>query len=132
MSQKSIASFGDVRAVMEKAAAAPKGIRYRLQTWGSAVNFRQRCYRFRKAELDLVRDRMGMVPGLPITTPYDSLEITIENDEGTKLIKKPTRPSAHYDIVLKHREITGQLLDLDGEILPEEEPKPQIGGLELD
>lgn len=111
-------AFSDVQQIMEEAIARG-GVRFRVSSWGKAVNMRQRCYRFRKAQQKLAREQLGFVPGVPISTPFDSLEITIEDQLGAKLIQRPTETKAKFDLVLRHREPDGEFLSLDGTDLPE-------------
>lgn len=46
---QSILSHEDVRSAMDRALDSENGIRITLKSLGAAINFRQRCYRFRAA-----------------------------------------------------------------------------------
>jgi len=123
-------AFSDVQSVMDQAAARPSGLRYRTESWGQAINFRQRAYRFRKEQQRIARETFGMVPGYISTTPYDDLELFITDSRGTKLRSKPEERSPFYDVVIRHREAAGQILDIDtGEEINLHEP-PE--GLDLE
>ena len=106
-------AFSDVQEVMDRASLNPNGLRYRLKTWGQTVNFRQRCYRFRKAQQKLAREELGFVPGIASTTRYDDLEITIMNSHGEQQIKKPTLHYDYFDVVIRHRELQGEIIEQD-------------------
>lgn len=106
-------AFTDVQQVMDQAALRPTGLRYRLKRWGEAVNFRQRCYKFRAAAQRHAREQFGLVPGYIASTPYDSLELRIEDDRGVRMQNKPTPGSKFFDVVIRHREAHGEVLDID-------------------
>lgn len=106
-------AFADVQQVMDKAAERPSGLRYRLHTYGAAVNFRQRCYKFRVKQQEHMKESYGMVPGYLPTTPYDDLEIAIESPSGERLKRRPTEHFKFYDVVFRHREPQGLMLDVE-------------------
>lgn len=122
-------AFADVQVVMDRAAESPSGIRYRLPHWGQIINFRQRCYRFRVQQQKLARVSFGEVPGFFPTTPYDDLELWIEDSTGQKVRNKPLEPHPYFDLVIRHRQVRGQILDLDEYI---ELEGPRRDSLELD
>jgi hypothetical protein len=102
---------------MQKAVETD-GLRYRVSSWGKAVNFRQRCYTYRSRLRRLAEKRMGEVPGMEPSIPEDSITIRIEDMDGFNWSSK--RPplsnrAENYDVVLAHRAIDGQTLTLSGE-----------------
>lgn len=122
-------AFSDVQEVMERAALNPRGLRYRLKSWGQTINFRQRCYRFRKAQQKLAREELGFVPGVASTTRYDDLELFILNSRGEPQITRPTVHYEYFDIVIRHREPQGEIIEEDYD--QEEPPIPSSLNLNL-
>lgn len=133
-------SYGDVRPIMESAAESMRGVRYRLSSFGAAINFRMRCYMFRRAAQDLAAEQLGPVPGIAASTPYDSLSISIEDQHGCSWNRRPENLQEHpyFDVVLRHNAPKGQLLDADGNEIaldfegPENTVEPVGSGLDLD
>lgn len=72
--KSSPAAYPDCQKVMEMALENP-GLIVRFNTVGRAVNFKQRCYRYRTALRELLLEQQGDIPGLPIETPYDAMII---------------------------------------------------------
>ena len=112
-------AYSDVRRVLD-AAVAHDGAIYRLDNFGAAFNFRQRCYQYRSA----VRKRMVeeiQVPGYDPVTAYDSFVIRIQTPTGELLHVKPQEykddPSLMQRPHAVHIAITsqGELVDLNGD-----------------
>lgn len=99
-------SYGDVIPILQLAASRPDGVRYRLASYGKAVNFRQRCYRYRAQ----VRKAQA-IGELILSTPYDDLVISLETPDGRQVLEKIVGP---VDVVISHQQITGELLDGEG------------------
>lgn len=74
----SLASFEDVRDLLDRALASERGIKTNARTNGEAIHLRQRCYRFRV--LDRQNNEKLYEPGHPqhATSPYDGLKIQVE------------------------------------------------------
>ena len=108
-------AYADVQEVMERAVEADTGLRYRLPSYGSAVNFRQRCYRFRSMQQQMLYKQVGNVPGAMLTTPYDDLELLITDTKGKRINRKThtSNPAAPHDVVIRHRTPSGEILPLD-------------------
>jgi len=69
-------SYPDVLQAFDKALESERGVRITLASPGKAINFRQRCYKFRL--LDRARNAQVYPQGhhLHMTSPYDSLVIS--------------------------------------------------------
>jgi len=132
-------TLNDVRLIMEAAAKDPRGIVFRVATYGKAVNLRMLCYRWRKQQRELEKERLGEVPGLLPQDPYGTLVITLEQPLGIKIINKADcNPAKPVDVVIQHAQIEGQALDMDGNPIElenalDDEPNTYIdNGLGLD
>lgn len=80
---EAIASYDDVRTLLDQAIASEKGIRIHLETPAACIHLRHRAYAFRK--MDRRNNREIFPPGhiQHGKSPYDSLMLTIE---GTDLL----------------------------------------------
>lgn len=83
MSRKrdSLAAYGDVQFVMEKALEIP-GLRATFETSGRATHFKQRCNQYRNLLRKLESERLGAIPGQNAQTAFDVLVIRTVNAEG--------------------------------------------------
>lgn len=111
MSAKSgnLGAYTDCKAVMEKARETP-GLTVRFKTPGSAQNFRQRCYRFRKLLHEM--QASSTIGFLATETPYDNL-----------VLRMPEPTAVRFDhTTLEAEEIT----DADGNPITVEIPKGSI------
>jgi hypothetical protein len=126
-------SYTDVIPILDAALRSERGIRYRLPTWGKALNFRQRCYRFRARYREEEKQRLGNIPGIIPRSPYDSLFIQIESPAGENYTQScPEELKASpFDVVIKEMVPDGQLLDEDGNPI-ELHAEHQIDNLGLD
>ena len=70
-------SYPDVQAAFDKALESPRGVRLTFPTPGKAINFRQRCYKFRL--LDRGENSKIYPPGHShhMTSQYDGLVFTL-------------------------------------------------------
>ncbi len=127
MPNQPTSSYSDVAPIMKAASEQEAGLLYRLPTYNQAVNFRQRCYRWRKNMLKLAAQQMGEVPGLEPSTAYDSLQLTIVNGAGETIRSRPDNPQDPHAVKFIHAEPTGELLDLDGNPLTLTSPTPGLG-----
>lgn len=76
------AAYSDVRQIMDLAIQKP-GLRYRLKTYGAAVNFKQRCYNYRNLCREMVAETLLNLPGTRAETVYDILVIRQTDETGT-------------------------------------------------
>jgi len=97
------ASFNDVKFVMDLALQKP-GLQYVLKTYGAAVNFKQRCNKYRNLVRDMVAESLAGSPGFRAETAYDPLVI---HQCGADL--KPDRKGCI--LVFHHQEVEGTLID---------------------
>lgn len=124
--KSSPAAYPDCQKVMEMALENP-GLIVRFNTVGRAVNFKQRCYRYRTALRELLLEQQGNIPGLPIETPYDAMIIQhVEREEKepgklytTSKVLKFTFPKQDFKLELP-----------DGTEIEDEDET--ISGLDLD
>jgi hypothetical protein len=70
--------FEDCRKALEAALAAPYGIKIQRTTQGQAVNFRQRCYIYRKMMKKLSMQSTSEDDPNFGFSPYDALKISYE------------------------------------------------------
>jgi len=80
---KSPAAYQDCEQVMNKALDNP-GMIVTFPTVGAAINFRQRCYRYRNIVRALNEEVTALVPGRAAVTAYDVLVIRHHNLEPGK------------------------------------------------
>lgn len=118
---KSPAAFDDCRRVLDQALQSP-GMVAEFETTGAAVNFRQRCYRYRNILRDLDFERKGGVPGLEIVSAYDDVVIRFI-DIPTKPDGKSARVSNKLRFDLNSKNAV-RLLDADGTEIEVETPTP--------
>lgn len=107
MSQKrhSPAAYADVKYVMDMAVKKP-GLIYKCKTVGAAVNFKQRCNRYRNMLREIEAEMAGDTPGFRPQTAYDILVIRQQSADG-----QPSKQGAV--LVFDHEEPTGTLIDPD-------------------
>lgn len=94
--------------------ATEKGrLRYRVRSHGQAVSLRQRAYKWRKRQLELTADRLGEIPGIPPTTPYDVFTISIRDPDDNYIPpgQKGTPPGEYFDLVFYIREAGGVVIE---------------------
>lgn len=128
-------SFSDVLPIINEAASRERGVRFRVPSWGKAVNFRQRCYAYRAREQRAAEQRAREIPGLESSTIYDTLTIAIEDIYGTRYGpgNRPENKAQPFDVVISHREAIGTLLDADGQaITPTSQPPDDVIGWDLE
>ena len=68
------AAYNDVRYVLDIAVKTP-GITYEFATSGKAVNFRQRCNRYRNLMRQMSAELLADTPGARAQTAYDCIVI---------------------------------------------------------
>lgn len=115
--RSSPSAYSDVKFVMDLALEKP-GLRYECESPGKAVNFKQRCNRYRNLLRDMAQETIMHVPGQRAETAYDTLvirqvNVSAESDRrGTILVFEHHRPE-------------GRIID------PEtgQEIKPEFGSL---
>ena len=120
----SLVGLADCKAVMDAAVEHP-GLQYELPTVGAAINFRQRCYRFRKLMLEIEATRIGSELGA--STKYDILVIRHINLPAgiNERTGKPWTTSRWLQF--DHKTVFGKLHFPDGtEGQVEIEPPPPI------
>ena len=96
-------SYGDVKYVMDIAIKKP-GLIYKLATPGQAVNFKQRCNRYRNMLREQQEELYAGVPGQRASTTYDALVIRQTNPE-----QQPDRKGQW--LIFDHQEVSGELID---------------------
>lgn len=100
---KSPAAYGDVKFILDLAVQKP-GLQYVLKTSGAAVNFKQRCNKYRNLVRDMAAETVQNIPGYRAETAYDILVIR-QVDE--KLV-----PDRHgCTIMFEHQQISGTIID---------------------
>jgi hypothetical protein len=121
MKRDSLVGLADCKAVMDAAVDHP-GLQYELPTIGAAINFRQRCYRFRKLMLEIEAERIGSELGA--STKYDVLVIRhINLPEGINAnTGKPFTASRWLQF--DHKTVFGKLHFPDGTESEIEAPPP--------
>jgi len=104
MSKKdqSPSAYGDVKYVMDLALDKP-GLRYELTTPGRAINFKQRCNKYRNLLREMAAE-MAAIPGHRPETAYDCLVIKQQNLEGV-----PDRKGTV--LVFDHHKPEGRIID---------------------
>lgn len=75
------ASYRDCHFVME-AAINRDGLQYVCSTVGAAINFKQRCNRYRSELRRLDAERMAHIPGYSPESPFDALRVRQVNAFG--------------------------------------------------
>ena len=100
---KSPASYNDVKYVLDL-AVEKDGLQYHLKTPGAAVNFKQRCNKYRNLIRDMAQEQVKDIPGYRAETAYDPIVIKQVNSE--------LKPDRHGMILLfQHQQIEGSLID---------------------
>jgi hypothetical protein len=110
-------AYGDVKFVMDLALNKP-GLRYECDSAGKAINFKQRCNRYRNLLRDMAQEAVLHVPGQRAETAYDILVIRQVNAEG-----ESDRRGAV--LVFEHHKPEGRIIDPETGL----EIKPQIESL---
>lgn len=100
---QSPASFGDVKFVMDMALEKP-GLRYVLKTPGMAVNFKQRCNKYRNLMREMAAETLVGLPGSRAETAYDTLVIKQIGEDGL-----PARDGTI--LLFEHQQVEGTLID---------------------
>lgn len=112
--QYSPAAYGDVKFVLDLAIKKP-GLVYECNTPGAAINFKQRCNRYRNMLREMEAEMAGDTPGFRPSTAYDILVIRQQDAEG-----EPSRSGRR--LVFDHEKPEGKLYDPETgqeiEILP--------------
>lgn len=106
---KNPGQYADVAAVLDAALEAGGG-RYELHSKSAAVRWRQRANHYRRLLFEIEKDRTSVFPGLPASTPYDSLILTL--DENV--------------VVLAVGEPKGKLTSLKGKPLKFKQPTAEV------
>lgn len=100
---KELATYADVKAVLDAVVAKREPLQYKLPSFKAAHRWRHRFYYFRK----LLRAQEAIRTGLKdiqLSTPYDGIQVAVVDDKGT--------------LLLKYAEIEGVLTDSKGEPVP--------------
>jgi len=110
-------AYTDVKYVMDLALTKP-GLRYECDSPGKAINFKQRCNRYRNLLRDMAQETIMHVPGQRAETAYDVLVIRQVNAAA-----ESDRQGAI--LVFEHHKPEGRIID------PEtgQEIAPPIGSL---
>lgn len=119
MSRKasSPSAYGDVKFVMDLALEKP-GLRYECSSHGVAINFKQRCNRYRNLLREMAMEQVLHVPGQRAETAYDVLVIRQVNAEG--------EPDRRGCILVFDRHVAeGRIIDPE----TNEEIKPAYGSI---
>lgn len=104
------ASYDDVKLVMDLALKKP-GLRYECATYGGAINFKQRCNKYRNLLRGIAQEQVLNIPGHRAEVAYDRLVIRQLNDDGD-----PDRRGRI--LVFETREPMGKITDPEtGEII---------------
>jgi len=103
--RNSPAAYSDVKTIMDFALQKP-GLIYECSTVGGAVNFKQRCNRYRNLLREIQQEQFFGIPGQRAETAYDVLVIRQIDAEGN-----PNRRGAR--LVFDHEIATGRLIDPD-------------------
>jgi hypothetical protein len=79
--KNSPSAYGDVKLVMDIAVNKP-GLQYHCSTVGKAINFKQRCNRYRNLKREQAAELAAGIPGQRAETLYDTLVIRQVTAEG--------------------------------------------------
>lgn len=108
-------AYTDVRYVMDIALKKPN-LRYVCDNSGAAVNFKQRCNRYRNLLREMSQEQVQHIPGQRAETAYDILVIRQLNEAG-----EPDRKGVV--LVFEHHKPQGRLIDPEtGEEIKIERP----------
>jgi len=102
-SDQSPAAYDDVKLVLDLALKKP-GLRYECQTYGSAINFKQRCNKYRNLLREMAQEQVINVPGHRAEVKYDRIIIRQFNWEG-----EPDRKG--NILIFDAREPLGKIID---------------------
>jgi len=100
---QSPAAYDDVKIVMD-IAINKSGLQYVCKSYGAAINFKQRCNKYRNLLRDINEEQIRHIPGARAEVAYDILSIRQVNAAG-----EPDRKGAI--VVFDHREPIGKLID---------------------
>jgi len=75
------AAYADVKYVMDMALKKP-GLIFETKTVGGAINFKQRCNKYRNLLREMAQEQVVGVPGYRAETAYDHLIIRQIDLEG--------------------------------------------------
>ena len=103
-SADSPATYEDVKKVMSIAIERP-GVQYELETSGRAINFKQRCYKYRNLLRKQLQDANAHIPGFVAETAFDILVISQIDETG-----EPNRKNGRI-LQFNHAAATGILRD---------------------
>ncbi len=101
--ERSPAAYEDVKLILDLALKKP-GLRYECQTHGSAINFKQRCNKYRNLLREMAQEQVLNVPGYRAEVEYDRIIIRQFNDED-----EPDRKGR--TLVFDAREPLGKIID---------------------
>jgi len=101
--EQSPSAYRDVQLVMDMAVKKP-GLQYHCKSLGAAINFKQRCNRFRNLKRAMAQELVAGIPGQRAETAYDTLVIRQVNLSGEY---DPRSPVIQFD----HHEPQGALID---------------------
>lgn len=82
----SLASYEDIRALLDRALEAEHGIRVTHPTKGAAVHWRQRAYKFRLLDRARSKELYSVTSEAWGTSVYDGLVIDI--DDNVNFVRK--------------------------------------------
>ncbi len=113
MPRKNPASMFDAAELWQKAVERlEEGIelRWRVKSYGYAVNIRQKCYSWRKKQLQLAAERIGEIPGMTPSTPYDvfSISIRMPGDKPVQPGENPSGKYEYFDLVFYTESLQGE------------------------
>jgi len=74
-------AYPDIKFVLDL-ALRKDGLRYEFTSFGRAIHFKQRCYKYRNMLRQMQQEQLFGVPGARASTAYDLLIVTQINDEG--------------------------------------------------
>jgi hypothetical protein len=95
----STAAYPDIARVLET-AKANGGLVARFESEGKAINFTQRCYRYRTALRAQIDESNGPIPGLKVETPYDDMKLSyIEKEDPKKRVSKTVEISFYGNMM---------------------------------
>jgi hypothetical protein len=83
---KELATYGDVKAVLDRVLQQKEQMYYKLPTFKAAMRWRYRMYHYRALLRKQEAIRLGL-PNIQMATPYDALQCVAIDAMGTLLIK---------------------------------------------
>jgi hypothetical protein len=97
------AAYGDVKFILELAVKKP-GLQYVLKSSGAAVNFKQRCNKYRNLIREMAAETVLNIPGHRAETAYDVLVI--------RQVGPDRLPDRHgCTILFEHQQLSGSIID---------------------